>query len=296
MKSVSLELNEHFFRNVIAKHKMLILLSAIIIAAAVLSSLLINFTADAKTEGVFVPIIMYHNISRDESILNDYTITPVTLEKDLIYLRQKGYTSVFISDLIAYVYDGVPLPEKPVVITFDDGNLSNYTLALDVLERQGFKAVFSVTGEFCDTAVAENDENPDYAYMTWSDVKKLSENELAEIANHSYYLHSLDERKGALLKESETYEEYRAVLIADTMKLHDKLSDTGISVSAYTYPYGFFDDTSEHIIRICGYKATLTAWEKPNYITDKESLYGLGRYNRPAFVSTEEFMKKALKG
>ena len=71
----------------------------------ILGIITITVKALDKPKGVFVPILMYHSVLKDESRLNDYVVTPVTLEKDLIYLKENGYTTVFISDLINYVYN-----------------------------------------------------------------------------------------------------------------------------------------------------------------------------------------------
>ena len=63
---------------------------------------------------------MYHSILKDPQRTGDYVISPEQLEKDLIYLQNHGYTTVLLADLIAYVHEGTPLPDKPIVLTFDD--------------------------------------------------------------------------------------------------------------------------------------------------------------------------------
>lgn len=278
---------------ILSKRKLWVVLSALVVAISGVAAGVMVSESNAQ-DGVFVPIIMYHSLSRDESRWNDYVLSPVEFEKDLIYLKQNGYTTIFVSDLIAYVYDGAQLPPKPVIITFDDGHLNTYTTALEVLERHQMKAVVSFTGDFCDRAVEENDANPEYAYMTWIDVKNIAKSEYVEIGNHSYSFHSNTYRMGAAALPGESYEEYRSVLIADTMRLHSTLQKVGITPSVYTFPYGFYSEDSNRILKICGYQASMITAEKPNYITDEESLFGLCRYNRPAYISTDDFMTKAL--
>ena len=61
-------------------------------------------------------------------------------------LQVKGYTAITVSDLLAYVQDGADLPEKPVMITFDDGYYNNYIYAYPLLKQRGMKAVVSIIG------------------------------------------------------------------------------------------------------------------------------------------------------
>ena len=74
-----------------------------------------------------VPVLMYHHI--DEEGNDDVNISSELFEAQMAALAEEGYTAVFPDDLAAYVYEGKALPDKPVVITFDDGYLSNYEYA-----------------------------------------------------------------------------------------------------------------------------------------------------------------------
>ena len=80
----------------------------------------ITITALAAQEGVEVPVIMYHSVLKDEAQHGAYVISPAEFEKDLLWLKENGYTTVSTGELIAYTQGGT-LPEKPVLITFDDG-------------------------------------------------------------------------------------------------------------------------------------------------------------------------------
>ena len=73
-------------------------------------------------DSVRVPILMYHSILKDSARQGKYVISPAVLAADLDALQVKGYTAITVSDLLAYVQDGADLPEKPVMITFDDGH------------------------------------------------------------------------------------------------------------------------------------------------------------------------------
>ena len=91
-----------------------------------------------------VPVLMYHHISEEG---NDSTeLSPEAFEAQIAALAEAGYTSVFPEDLAAYVREGKELPEKPIVITFDDGYLSNYEYAYPILKKYGMVATIFVIG------------------------------------------------------------------------------------------------------------------------------------------------------
>lgn len=72
-------------------------------------------------EKVAIPIILYHSILESNKITDRYAVTPNQLESDLKYIRDNGYTTITMNNLIEYVDENKPLPEKPIIITFDDG-------------------------------------------------------------------------------------------------------------------------------------------------------------------------------
>lgn len=248
-------------------------------------------------EAVFVPIVMYHSLLKDPARANDYTVSPTTLEADLKYLAAEGYETVVIQDLIDYVYLGEPLPDKPVILTFDDGHLNTMTYGLPLLQKYHAKAVVSVVGAYVEEAVRQNDPNPQYAYLTWEDLKALRDSGCFEIQNHSYNLHNNKNVMGVKRKSGEVLATYQERLSSDVLKMQKALYEhSGINATAFTYPYGLFEKEGEQVLRELGFLATMTCEEKPNYITrSPESLFMLKRYNRPAGLSTARFMKKALK-
>lgn len=248
-------------------------------------------------EAVFVPVVMYHSLLKDPARANSYTVSPQTFENDLRYLMDEGYETVVVQDLIDYVRHGTALPEKPVMITFDDGHLNTLTYGLPILQKYEARAVVSVVGAYVERAVEENDPNPLYAYVTWDDLKQMAASGFFEIQNHSYDLHKHKGSHGAVRKEGEVLNTYQQRLTSDVLKMQQALFDmANITATAFTYPYGLIDKEGEQVLRELGFAATLTCVERPNYITrSPESLYLLGRYNRPAGMSTYRFMQKALR-
>ncbi len=251
-------------------------------------------TVSAAEEGVPLPVLMYHGVLEDESRSGKYIISTQTLREDLAYLYARGYSSVTVADLIAYVSGKGDLPEKPVMITFDDGFLNNAVLAVPVLEEFSYRAVFSVVGAYADQFSAGDDHNVRYAYLTWDDIRALNQSGVVEIQNHTYDMHSLSRRKGCARMDGESPYEYKSALRQDLQTLQDKLAEyCGVTATAFTPPYGIESGDTLDVIREMGFSAVLTCSEQVNLLTrDPECLYHIGRFNRPAGISTSQFMKK----
>ena len=249
---------------------------------------------DTEARMPAVPILMYHSVCNNERVQSDYRVSPETFEHDLAYLREKGYTAVFVADLISYVYEGYALPEKPVILTLDDGYLNNLTEVLPLLEKYDMKATVSVVGEFSETFSASPDRNPLYAYLTWEDIRALDASGRVEIGNHTYAMHEIGTRRGCMKLVSESEERYDKALTEDLNRLQDTLTqNAGLTPIVFTYPYGFVSEESIPVLRKLGFLAALTCYERINYITGEPAqLYRLGRFNRIPGNSTEAFMRK----
>lgn len=247
--------------------------------------------------GIKVPILMYHSILKDPQRTGDYVISPEQLEKDLIYLQDHGYTTVFLTDLIAYVHEGTPLPDKPIVLTFDDGYYNNLVYLLPLLEKYQMKAVISIVGEYVQRFSDTKDPNPNYGHLNWDDIKTLQQSGLVEIQNHSYSMHEQKGRKGAGRKRGESVEAYTKALKEDLEKLQKAVQEhTGIVPNTFVYPFGQVSKESFPVIKELGFQASLSCFEKINVLTrDPECLYSLCRFNRPGALSSEVFMERLEK-
>ena len=183
------------------KKQLSIFCTAIVVSVFIISLILTFFVpkvikSSTTPEGVFVPIIMYHSVCDDEKMFNDYVIPTIQLEKDIVYLKHKGYTPIFVEDLINYVHIGSELPEKPVIISFDDGFYNFYQNVLPLLEEYDFKATLSVVGSYAEASDNHSDHSENYSYLTSEEITEIYNSCREEIANHTYALHSLDVRPG----------------------------------------------------------------------------------------------------
>ncbi len=253
--------------------------------------------ADAQT-GLALPVLMYHSVLKDPQRSGAYVITPTQFERDMQYLVDHGYTAVLPSDLMKYAAGEEDLPEKPVMITFDDGYYNNLVYVLPILKRLHMKAVVSIVGSYTEEATKRMDQNPTYAHLTWDDICTLASSGVIEIGSHSYALHSSKNgRQGVTRKRGESKADYETVVCHDVELQNTALLEhCGIAPAVFAYPFGEWDKDSEALLRRLGFSLTMTCRERMNYIErNPASLYRLGRYNRPSGVSTETFMKKVLK-
>ena len=264
------------------------------LAATIAAAFMVR--AISVDEGVFLPIIMYHSIVGEESEEGEYRINAHTVERDLAYLKSRGYNAVFTEDITDYVYGRGELPDKPVVITCDDGFYNNLFYLLPLLEKYDMRATISPVGIYTQISAAEDPHVPEYSYLTWEDICTLLASGRIELGNHTYDLHSLGERRGCEKLEYESEEEYENLFCRDVGLMQTLCREnTGITPVVFAYPYGMISPESIPLLKKLGFCAALNCCEQPNYITHDEScLFSLNRYNRPSGISTEDFMEKAL--
>ena len=248
----------------------------------------------AEQQGVRVPVLMYHSILKDSARQGQYVVSPDILSADLDALQARGYQTVTVSDLIAYVYDDVPLPEKPIMITFDDGYYNNYVYAYPLLQQRGMRAVISV---ICSQTAQYTENGVENAYWSHLRLDRLEEmQDVFEVQNHSWNLHEYGERRGCLRRRGEDESSYEALLREDTEQTQKLLIEAGLPTpTCYTYPFGACSEESERILEGMGFLCTLGCEERINLVTnDPACLYEMGRYNRGAGESTESFLARAL--
>ncbi len=129
----------------------------------------LGFTGIMACANPKIPVLMYHHLYDDTLVSeedkqqinrNTAVITEERFRADMEYLKENGYTSLFAEDLIAIKSGEIEMPEKPIMITFDDGYLSNYVYAYPILEETGMKATISLITSTLDIENIEgmNDE------------------------------------------------------------------------------------------------------------------------------------------
>jgi len=252
---------------------------------------------DSRAE-VSLPVLMYHGITDDPEKVGEYFILAEDFEKDLQWLQDHGYTTVSFQQLADYAEKGSWLPEKPVLITFDDGYYNNYEKAFPLLQKYNARAVISLIGSESDLYTGQLYRPEGGGNVTWGEAADMADSGLVEIGNHTYDLHNNDGvsaggRTGADRLPGESPEDYRAVLLSDLGKNQQKIAEaTGSPALVFAWPYGAWptDGSADSILKELGFKGSLTSYQIMNTIRagDPDSLFGLKRFLRtPDFVLEE---------
>lgn len=257
-------------------------------------------TADTNQEkdGINVPIIMYHGILNDKKLQGEYVISPQQFEDDLKNLKAMGYTTIVMKDLINYVYNDVALPEKPIILTFDDGYYNNYVYAYPLLKQYQCKMVLSPIGYYADRYTDTPDVSPTYGHCTWSNLQEMVDSGTVELQNHSYNMHSnKGGRIGIKKKTAEKVTTYEKLIADDITQAQNRFKENlKLIPDTFTYPFGAVCDEAQSVVKELGFKASLICQEKSNTITkDKECLYNLGRYLRSSKDNGKAFLQKLEK-
>ena len=258
-------------------------------------------TISQAEQTIKLPVIMYHHILKDENRKCDYVITPSQFENDLRYIKNNGYTPISIAELLNYIDNNAPLPEKPILITFDDGYESFYTYAYPLLQEYKCKSVLSIIGKYTDLYSANTTKNISYSHITWDELKEVSESGFVEVANHSYDLHYNEngKRQGIKQLKNESNEEYIKILEENIKTLNNQITKK-LDIVNYTfaYPFGFYSNTTKDILKDFGFRVVFNCEEKLNYINKdeyKDNIIELNRFNRSGCYTTQEFFNKIEK-
>jgi len=208
---------------------------------------------------VELPILMYHDILKSPARQQPYVISPAKLEQDLIFLCDNGYQTVVTQDIVAFVEYGEPLPSKPIMITFDDGYFNNVFYAEPLLKKYQMRAVIFVVGAYCERAVKEGEENPNYSYIQWDRLSQMAEGGIWDIQCHSWNLHAVSGgRMGVQKRSSQSESQYLDALHCDFAQITDKLTEiTGSPPLAFAYPYGAMSEQADDVLKELGYKVTV---------------------------------------
>ena len=209
---------------------------------------------------VRVPFLRYHHLV-EGTPANDDIISLTRFEEQMDALDEAGYTPVGIDDLRAYVEQGKELPEKPVMITFDDGYESNYSLAFPVLQQHGFKATIFVIGVSIGKDSYKDTGVPMYPHFSLEQAREMEASGLITVASHGWNVHEVKGRDpepirpGALKREDETEEEYVAFLTEDALHMRELL---GEGAGFFSYPTDQHNELCLVVLSQAGVYATVS--------------------------------------
>lgn len=213
---------------------------------------------------VSVPIFMYHSLTEDESQVNSVTMTLERFTEQMQAIAGAGYQTVTYGDLTAWVERGVPLPEKPVLLTFDDGYANNLTLAAPVLERFGYNAAIAVVGCSAGKDTYKDTGEPMTPHFSIEEAEPWVEKGVIQLVSHSWDLHQVPERdgepcrEGARMLPGETEEQFETVLREDAERFAALVPAGTGQPFVFTYPYGVYSEFTEAVLRELGTDVSVT--------------------------------------
>ncbi len=202
-------------------------------------------SAPPEPDGVLrsadVPILMYHYISTAPSagdrIRYGLSVPPEMFEAQLKLLKDHGYTTITLRELYEYLAVGTPLPQKSIILTFDDGYLDNYTNAFPILQKYGMHGTFFVLTGKADAG--------DPAYLSWDMIQEMSS------AGMDIQLHSRDH----LDMRNRPYDWLVFQIIGGRQSIE---GHTGKAVIFMAYPSGKYDANVQRFLRATDFWAAVT--------------------------------------
>ncbi len=199
-----------------------------------------------------IPVVLYHDIQEQYPAEDDaVVVTPQTFEEHISALLSNGYTPVSFEDICNASKGAFVMPEKPIVITFDDGYLTNYNYAFPILQKYGTKAtIFVITS----TVGRMDIKNP---HFTWEQAKIMQQSGLVSIQSHTFSHQYLD-----------TADEFS---LAREIRLSKYLieKNLGTKCDVLAFPYGKYNQQVTDAVKSAGYKMTAQVSEYGSNSTEQ---------------------------
>lgn len=256
--------------------------------------LLLPAGASLAETGEKLTILSYHEIAeRADALVPQYAVTPTMFVRQMDWLRNRGYHFVSIDDVLADRDGKRPLPDKAVLITFDDGYTSVYNNAFPILKMFRIPAVIAVVGGWLEEKDKVNFDGkavPREKLLSWAQLKEMSQSGLVEVGSHSFDLHhglqgnpqgnmepaATTRRFLAAENRYEAESAYRARVQADLKRNSDLIRrHTGKAPRVIAWPYGRYNSSTRTIADKLGMPVGLTLDDGANM--DDTPLAGLRR-------------------
>lgn len=184
-----------------------------------------------------VAVLGYHSFYKTEiESKGENTANIKDFEKQMEYLYDKKYKTLSLDEFYSFMEGKKSFPRKSVLLTFDDGYLSNYMYVIDILKKYDFKATIFIIGK---NVINSDGEGTNNSYMSLEQITEIKENNPnIEFASHTYNLHDLD----LSYKTKE--------IIEEDIKQMSRI----IKSDYIAYPYGLHNDMMKKVYKDKGYK------------------------------------------
>jgi peptidoglycan/xylan/chitin deacetylase (PgdA/CDA1 family) len=210
-----------------------------------------------------VPVFCYHSVDDSGSLLS---VSPALFERQMAYLKNRGYQTISLSRLCQALRIDQPLPQNAIVLTFDDGFRSMYTTVLPILRRHAFTATFFVPTGYVGKQMtwAKTPDVPDLELAAWDELRQMAD------AGMDIQAHSVSHPDLRKLSPQQARDEIEGSKTEIEARLRKR-------VTLFAYPYGLFSNETVHILRALNFLGAVTATVGRTMPGD--SLYRLKRVN-----------------
>lgn len=238
-----------------------------------------------KSNAETILVLTYHLLSNNKNEFSDYCISPDKFEADIKYLLKNNYKIIKAKDLYEYkknrtsymLANNLEEIKKIAVITFDDGYDSDYQFVLPILKKYAVPATLFITGSYIDKK----------GYLTKSQLVELSKENLIEIGNHSFKLHSLS--KAEIMKKINLISEIK-IMAQDYSENSDYIYKiTNNLPTSVSYPYGVTNSIFDSVLRNKGFKATFSTNIGDNKYISFNTTFN--RINRSNYAEIDVLLK-----
>jgi poly-beta-1,6-N-acetyl-D-glucosamine N-deacetylase len=221
-----------------------------------------------------VPVTMYHDILPTKEVFFD--VTPGELEAHFQLIQKQGLTPISLDQLVTHLRTGLPLPEKPILLSFDDGYGGHYEYVYPLLKKYNYPAVFSIY-------TSKVGINTGRSHVTWEQLQEMATHPLVAIAAHSV-THPRDLGELPLAEMQREVKESKRIL-------EEKL---GVPINYFTYPEGHYNEQVVQAVAAAGYLAAFTMDDlDEGFAGQSESLLAIKRFGQSR---TPELIAQAWGG
>ena len=213
-----------------------------------------------------------------------YTIYEDEFKEQLLYLTEKGYHFITPDELQKYLNNEFSIPQKSILITFDDVDVSIYETAYPfLLENKIPFTLFIITGEI------GNSDFKGLEMASWEQIKEMKGSGLATIGAHSHQMHSLDKKNNPPFFNKNEIDNFYNDTQLTINTVGEKLGFTPIY---YAYPYGFGTPDTDQVLLELGYELVFTL--SPGIVKQGESAYFMKRVlvSRSSWLNVVDWVEK----
>lgn len=234
-----------------------------------------------------VPVLMWHNLAEESS--GDMTISVETFRAQIEALHEAGFKTVSLQQLYDYVHFGTELPEKPIVLTFDDGYFSNYEYAFPILQEYDMQATIFAIGVSVGKDTYKDTDHAMTPHFGADEAREMVDSGLISVQSHTFDMHqwppfedgNAQVRETLLPFDGEADADYEAAVEADFAESRELLeSITGQPVNALAFPEGAYVTLTQDALRSAGAELTFTTVRAVNTVVKglPQSLCAMPRF------------------